>query len=95
MEQQFSMTYIVMSGIGKGICILCTGDARGIDGCAEWFGGARGRIKRRMVATGSRGEDEVMICNMHYINGMGLLYLFGVDGLVDMNMNIHGMPKVV
>ena len=52
------------------------------------FGGARGRIRRRMVAAGSGGGEEVVIYDRHCINGIGLLHLFGVDGLVERNVNI-------
>ena len=54
----------------------------------DGFGGARGRIRRRVVVAGSGGGEEVVICDMHCINGMGLLHLFGVGGLVDRNVNM-------
>jgi hypothetical protein len=42
--------------------------------------------KKRQGGVGKDGE--VVLCDRHCINGMGLLHLLGVDGLMDGDVNM-------
>jgi len=70
--------------LGKAYAYFARGTPGGVDGCAERFR----RRKRQGQKKDGEGGEEVTICDRHCINGMGLLHLLGVEGLVDRNVNV-------
>ena len=56
------------------------GTPGGLEGCNS-------RVKRRRKALNNKeSAEEISLCDKHSINGMGLMHLFGVEGLVERDL---------
>ncbi|KAL3817295.1 hypothetical protein ACHAXA_003216 [Cyclostephanos tholiformis] len=68
--------------LGKAYSYFHRGTPGGLDSCLD-----RLRKKKRQGVAGSKDGDVVM-CDRHCTNGMGLLHLLGVEGLIDRDVDI-------
>ncbi|KAL7455833.1 hypothetical protein ACHAWC_007347, partial [Mediolabrus comicus] len=59
------------------------GTPGGLEGCHE-----RARARRKALNKKDPNAEEISLCDKNSINGMGLMYLFGVDGLVKRNVGM-------
>ncbi|KAL9182960.1 hypothetical protein ACHAXT_004239 [Thalassiosira profunda] len=66
--------------LGKAYAYFAQGTPGGLDGCQDRL---RRKKKRQNQKKDGEAGEEVHLCDRHSINGMGLLHLLGVDGLVD------------
>eukprot|EP00569_Conticribra_weissflogii_P008990 CAMPEP_0171367950 /NCGR_PEP_ID=MMETSP0879-20121228/6413_1 /TAXON_ID=67004 /ORGANISM="Thalassiosira weissflogii, Strain CCMP1336" /LENGTH=1259 /DNA_ID=CAMNT_0011876063 /DNA_START=61 /DNA_END=3837 /DNA_ORIENTATION=- len=72
--------------LGKAYAYFKQGTPGGIDGCVD-------RLKKKKK-TGKKSDDdvddeeEVNLCDRHCMNGMGLVHLLGIDGLVERNVGL-------
>ncbi|KAL7539895.1 hypothetical protein ACHAXR_009688, partial [Thalassiosira sp. AJA248-18] len=69
--------------LGKAYAYFKQGTPGEFDGCAE-----RLRRKKRQNQKKDGPTEDISLCDRHSINGMGLLHLLGVEGLVDRNVNM-------
>jgi TPR repeat protein len=58
------------------------GTPGGLNGCID-----RLQKKKRQGSAGNK-DGEVVLCDRHSINGMGLLHLFGVEGLIERDVDM-------
>ena len=68
--------------LGKAYSYFNRGTPGGIDSCID-----RVRKKKRQAGAGNK-DGDVVLCDGHSVNGMGLLHLLGVDGLVDRDVDM-------
>ena len=65
----------------------------GLNSCMEWLKRKK-RQQKNNVNCGSTEEGEVVLCNRHSVNGMGLLSMMcSVEGLIDGDVK-HGTQVV-
>jgi len=69
--------------LGVAYAYFKQGTPGGIEGCSE-----RWRRRKRQNQNKDGVTEEVTMCDRHCVNGMGLLHLLGVEGLVDRNVNM-------
>ena len=70
--------------LGRAYQYFAKGTPGGIDGCQERM---RERKRRTQSKDSSLSGEDVQMCDRHCVNGMGLLHLLGVEGLVDRNVH--------
>ncbi|KAL7430309.1 hypothetical protein ACHAXM_002294 [Skeletonema potamos] len=65
----------------KAYSYFLQGTPGGLEGCSD-------RVRRRKKALNKKDSngEEISLCDKHSINGMGLMNLFGVEGLVERNV---------
>lgn len=68
--------------LGKAYAYFHRGTQGGLHSCME-----RVHKKKRQGGAGNK-DGDVILCDRHCINGMGLLHLLGVDGLIDRDVDI-------
>ena len=66
--------------LGKAYAYFSQGTPGGLDGCLE-------KLRRKKRQSGKNSMDDIVMCDRHCINGMGLLNLLGVEGLIDRDVN--------
>jgi len=72
--------------LGKAYSYFAQGTPGGIDSCMERL---RRKKRQNNKNNGAASEDgEVVLCDRHSVNGMGLLNLLGVEGLIDRDVNM-------
>ncbi|KAL3790582.1 hypothetical protein HJC23_008788 [Cyclotella cryptica] len=65
--------------LGKAYYYFLQGTPGGIEGCSQ-------RMKKKRKAS-DKDAEEIKVCDRHCANGMGLISLLGIDGLVERSIS--------
>lgn len=69
--------------LGKAYNYFIQGTTGKLDYCVEQW-----RKRRKQISNKSGSGGEIELCDRHSINGMGLLNLFGVNGVIERDVNM-------